>query len=52
MAAGSTTKYNSVGDEPVNIGTYYNLTISGGGANIAGITGNHRLSFLMQDISI
>ncbi|OQA95593.1 MAG: Di-glucose binding within endoplasmic reticulum [Bacteroidetes bacterium ADurb.Bin217] len=45
--AGSTTEYNSVGDEPVNIGTYYNLTISGGGTKTlqGDITINHQLYF-------
>ncbi|HPH16470.1 MAG TPA: hypothetical protein PK029_04810, partial [Bacteroidales bacterium] len=45
--AGSTTEYNSVGDEPVNFGTYYNLTISGGGTKTlqGDITINHQLYF-------
>lgn len=44
---GSTTEYNTAGNEPVNIGTYYNLTISGGGTKTlqGDITINNVLSF-------
>lgn len=45
--AGSTTEYFTIGDEPVNVGTYYNLTISGGGTKTlqGDIIINHQLYF-------